>query len=417
MPDSVIVVGGGVVGLCAAYYAMRSGRRVTVLERGAPDRDACSFGNAGMIVPSHIVPLAAPGMPGLGLRMMRDPESPFSLRLRADPDLWRWAWEFFRASNASHVARSAPPLRDLHLESLRLYEELAADLDDFGFTRRGIVQLCETEEALHEEAKAAQLAQSLGIPASVIDSVECAKLNPGLRVSAAGGIYYPKDAHLAPQHLMDAMERALAAGGAEIRWGQEIRGFRARPGRVESVRTAQGEIAADAFVLAAGVWSSDLAQELGLRLPLMGGKGYSFTLPHPMKNLTTPALLIEARVAVTPMGPSLRFGGTMEITRPDLSVDPARAGGILRSIPRYFPDFSPQDFRGIPVWSGLRPLSPDGLPYLGPFERFSNLYAATGHAMMGVSLAPATGRLLAGMMAGEEAVLDPLPFRPDRYDA
>src|SRR5438552_1933199 len=173
---SILIVGGGVIGLCTAYYAARDGHQVTVVERGAPDHDSCSLGNAGLIVPSHIVPLAAPGMVSTGLRMLLNPESPFSIRLRPDRELLRWGWKFIRTANAGHVERAAPVLRDLHLASRGLYEELAETIGDFGLMKKGSVALCRTERALEEEAKLGDLARRLGMPAETVSREEAARL-------------------------------------------------------------------------------------------------------------------------------------------------------------------------------------------------------------------------------------------------
>jgi D-amino-acid dehydrogenase len=332
-----------------------------------------------------------------------------------DPDLWRWTWRFCQSANADHVARAAPLLRDLHLESRRLYEALAEELDDFGYTERGIVQLCKTEQGLNEETETGKQAERLGIPAHPLTPAECRKLEPNVRLTVAGGVYYPKDAHLSPEKLVASLERALRERGVQFRWSEEVIGFSAGPHSIEGVKTRNETLPADAFVLAAGSWSSPLMKTLGMRLPMMGGRGYSLTLPQPPVTLTTPALLIEARVAVTPMGTSLRFGGTMEIVRPDVPENPARVRGIVKSIPDYLPDFSPKDFRQIPAWSGYRPLSPDGMPYVGAFRRYPNLYAATGHAMMGVSLAPITGHLLADLISDSKPALDIQRLAPDRF--
>ncbi len=412
----VVVVGGGIIGLCTAYYVMRRGHRVTVIERGAPDHDSCSLGSAGMIVPSHFVPLAAPGIIRAGLRMLADPESPFSLRPRPSADLLRWGLLFALAATPGRVARAAPLLRDLSLASRRAYEALAADLgDDFGLTLCGLLALCRTPRALHEEARTARQACALGVPAELLTPEEAARAEPGVRLDIAGAVLYPLDAHLTPGRLAAALTAALTAGGADFRWRTDATGWRVREGRVIAVATSSGELAADEYVLAGGAWSPQTVRGLGLRLPVQAGKGYSITLPHPRKTPSLCALLAEARVAVTPMGGDLRFGGTLEISGLDTSVSRRRVDGILKAIPRYLPDFTPDDFRGLPVWSGLRPCSPDGLPYVGRFGRYANLSAATGHAMMGLSLGPVTGRMMAAVLSGESPDCDIRLLSPDRY--
>jgi D-amino-acid dehydrogenase len=413
---SILVIGGGVIGLCTAYYALRKGHRVTVVERGPPDHDCCSLGNAGMVVPSHFVPLAAPGMVALGLRMMFNPESPFYIRPRWSKELLGWAWKFYRAATAAHVARSAPLLRDLGLASRRCFEELAElPGHDFGLVKKGLLMLCKTEHTLHEEKKTARAAHQLDLPAEVLTPEDAARLDPAVRMDIAGAVYFPLDCHLSPQRFLAALTRAVEDHGVTVRWSTPVTGWRVAPGRIEAVRTAHGELSADEYVLAGGAWSPEVARGLDVRLPMQAGKGYSITLPRPRRLPSICSILTEARVAVTPMGEALRFGGTMEIVGLDESINPARVRGIVKAVPKYFPEFGPEDFRGLPVWRGLRPCSPDGLPYLGRFGRYANLSVATGHAMMGVSLGPITGKLMAEILSGEKPSVDVAALSPDRY--
>jgi D-amino-acid dehydrogenase len=412
----VLIVGAGVIGLSAAFYAARKGHRVTVLERGPAEGDGCSFGNAGMITPSHFVPLAAPGMVARGLRWMLDPESPFYVRPRLSPGLARWGYRFWRTANAGHVARSAPLLRDLHLASRACFEELAAlSTDDFGLTMKGLLMLCKTEHGLVEEALIAEQARALGIPAEVLTPAQAAALDPTLRMDVAGAVYFPLDSHLTPGRLMGMLRRETERSGVELAWDEAVTGWRVRGARVEAVRTTGGERTADEYVLSSGAWSTAMARDLGLDMPMLAGKGYSLTLDDPPRLPSLCSILAEAWVAVTPMGKTLRFAGTMELGGIDNSIDPARVSGIVKSVPRYFPELTMDHFREVKAWCGLRPCSPDGLPYLGRFARYANLSAATGHAMMGVSLGPVTGKLLAEILSGEKPSLDVGALRPDRY--
>jgi D-amino-acid dehydrogenase len=413
---SILIIGGGVIGLCTAYYAAQKGHRVTILERGEAGHDCCSLGNAGMIVPSHIVPLAAPGMVAMGLRMMFDPESPFHIRPRFNLKLWDWAWKFCRACNAGHVARSAPLLRDLGLASRRCFEELA-DLpgNEFGLVKRGLLILCREESTLHEEAKTVQLSKSLGLPAEMLTPKQAAEMEPNLRMTIAGAAYFPQDCHLCPEAFFGAISRKLREMNVDIRFGTEVTGWRVGDGQIQAVQTTRGDFTADEYVLAGGSWSPEIIRDLKLSLPMQAGKGYSLTLKSLPRLPRICAILTEARVAVTPMGSSLRFAGTMEIAGLDPSIDPSRVRGIVQSIPRYYPDFKPDDFRDIPVWSGLRPCSPDGLPYVGRFCRYRNLSTATGHAMMGLSLGPITGKLMAEVLSEETPSINLAALSPDRY--
>lgn len=417
MSKRVLIIGGGVIGLCTAYYAARRSYHVTVLDRSPGQRDGCSFGNAGLVVPSHFVPLAAPGMVSLGLKWMWKPESPFHVKPRLNRDLLSWSWKFFRAAHAAHVARSAPLLRDLHLASRACFEELAAlPGHDFGLVKKGLLMLCKTDHALAEEAKNAEQAQKLGVPAEILGAKKAAALDPNVRMDISGAVYFPLDCHLAPDRFMSALQRQLDHMRVQFAWETEVTGWRAHDGHIEAARTTRGDFTADEYVLCGGAWSPTIARELRLNLPMQAGKGYSLTLTRPRQLPQICAIFTEARIAVTPMGDSLRFGGTMELAGLNEDINPVRVRGIINAVPRYYPDFTPQDFDRIPPWRGLRPCSPDGLPYLGRTRHYANLSVATGHAMMGLSLGPITGRLIAEVLSGDPPSIELQLMSPDRYD-
>jgi len=414
--NHIVICGSGIIGLCAAYYLRLRGHEVTIVERGPEDRDGCSFGNAGMIVPSHFIPLAAPGMTALALKWMFDSKSPFYVRPRLSASLISWGVRFMRAANQAHVERSAPLIRDLSLASRALFEELAAlGDDDFGLTKRGLLMLCRSDDTLHEEAKIITRARELGVPAELVTPARAAELDPGVRMAIAGAVYFPLDCHLTPHRFMAKLQRLTSAAGVNFRWSTEITGWRAQGNRLVAALTAAGEIVADEFVLAGGSWSPATVRGLGLTLPMQAGKGYSLTLPRPRQLPHLCSIFTEARVAVTPMDGALRVGGTMELSGLDESIQANRVAGIVESVPRYFPDFKIEDFREPPVWRGLRPCAPDGLPYVGRFGRYPNLCAATGHAMMGLSLGPITGRLVAQLLSGEQPTINLAALSPDRF--
>lgn len=419
MRKHVLIVGGGIVGLCVAYYCSRKGHRVTLIERGGPDRDGCSFANAGMLVASHVVPLASPGMVQLALQWMWNAESPFYVKPRFSADLLDWGWKFYRAATQTHVDRAAPRLRDLHLASRACYKEWALLWgNEFNLAEQGLLMLCNTERGLEEEANNATRATQLGIPAEVLTPAATAELEPNVRMAIAGSVYFPLDCHLTPALLMAVLTREVERAGVKVIYGTEASGWRSTGTRIDAVRTSRadtGELSADEYVVCAGIWSKSIVRDLGLRIPMQAGKGYSLTLETPAWLPRVCAILSEARVAVTPMGSTLRFGGTMELTGIDEKINPARVRGIVKSVPRYYPDVAAAHFEGATVRSGLRPCPPDGLPFIGRVSRFANLSVATGHAMMGISLGPITGKLVAEMLSDEPLSCSIGGLRPDRY--
>lgn len=403
--ERVVIVGGGVIGLCSAYYALKRGFQVTVIEREAAGGDNCSMANAGMIVPSHFTPLAAPGMMAKGLRWMFNPESPFYVKPRMSLDLVRWGWLFYRHSTARHVAASRELLRDLNLESRRLFTELAEDTD-FSLEKRGLLMLCKTQKGLDEEASVATQAHEIGLQAEVLDAAATALLDPAVTMNITGAVHFPQDCHLSPALFMASLRRRVLNGGALIESGVTINSIETRDSQVVALTGNGRRFEGGKFVIAGGSWSADLLKSVGLKLPLQAGKGYSLTLPVPPELPRLCSIFAEAKVAITPMDGCLRFGGTMEVGGLDASINAARVRGIVKSVPGYFPKFSERDFDGVRPWAGLRPVSPDGIPYLGQVPGFANLIAASGHSMMGLSLGPVSGRLVADLLAG-----DP-PFRP-----
>lgn len=414
MSKRVVVIGGGVIGLSVAACCASHGHCVTLVD-ATPRTRGSSLGNAGMVVPSHFVPLAAPGMVAMGIKWMANPESPFYIKPRFSLDLLRWGYRFWQACNPAQVRRAAPVLRDLHLASRAAYAELADAGENLGLVKNGLLMLCKSPEAFHEEVETAQTACQLGLHANILDAAQAAGLEPGIEMDIHGAIHYAEDCHLDPRSYVESREQALLAAGGQFVYEARAIDWRVRGRSIDAVVTTAGEIAGEQFVLAGGAWSPELALRLGLRLPMQAGKGYSVTHPHPVQTPRICAILVEARVAVTPLGSALRFGGTMEIAGLNERINPRRVQGILKSIPSYYPAFSVADFAGIEPWQGLRPCSPDGLPYLGRTRTADNLLVATGHAMMGLSLAPVTGQIIAGLIDRQPSPIDLELLSPDRF--
>ncbi len=415
--SKVIIIGGGVIGLFSAYYLHKSGWEVEILDKGDL-LDNCSYGNAGMITPSHFVPLAAPGMVEQGIRWMFNSKSPFYVKPSLDAQLFGWGLKFLKSATKKHVDRSAGALRDISMLSKTLFKEFEQDTNiDFGLEDKGILMLFKTPKMVEEEQHLAEQATNLGLDAQYLSPEECSKLQPGVELDILGAVHYHCDAHLYPNKLMSGLIKYLDnAKGINIHPNTEVVKIDHEGNKITSVSSAEKEFKGDAFVLAGGSWSPGIAKLTGLKVPLMPGKGYSFMVKQdPSKQMTIPSILCEARVAVTPMNGSIRYGGTMEVGKINDQINMNRVKGIVESVPKYFPDFKPDVPQKKDIWFGFRPVSPDGMPYIGLSDKYKNLAIATGHAMIGLSLGPATGKLIDEVLNGTKTAMNITPFSVQRF--
>jgi D-amino-acid dehydrogenase len=411
----VVIVGGGIIGLFTAYYLSEEGFEVTILDKGDM-ADSCSIGNAGMIVPSHIVPLASPGIISKGLKWMLSSTSPFYIHPRLDRRLMQWCLLFYKSATRKHVEYSIPYLKNLSLYSKSLYLKLAAQYSEgnLGLEEKGLLMLYKTKEAAHEEEAFAALARQHGLGAEVLSKEDVQRMEPHVGVDALGAVFFPGDAHLHPARLNEFLVNHLESKGVKIVRHTKVLNFAFAGKTVKSVITDKGDYAADYVIITAGAWSGEVANKLKISMPMLGGKGYSFLVDN-QPAIQRPAILTEARVAVTPFGGQVRFGGTMEITNDNISTNESRVRGIHNAVSRYYGDFQCAFPDKKDIWSGMRPCSPDGLPYIGFTERWNNVLFGSGHSMMGISLAPATGKLLAEQLMNRKVQVRIDAFSPDRY--
>jgi D-amino-acid dehydrogenase len=413
--SKAIIIGGGVIGLFSAYYLHKSGWEVEVFDKGDMT-DNCSYGNAGYISPSHFVPLASPGMVGQGIRWMFNNKSPFYVKPSLNPDLISWGLKFARNCTQKHVDRSAGALRDAMVLSHQLYHQFEKESGiDFCLEDRGIFVMFKTEKVADHERHLVEKATNLGLDAQYLTAEETRAMQPHIDLDILGSVLYRCDSHMYPNMLMKGLIKHLEELGVKLHRNEEVTGIHHEGEKITGVIAGGKEYTGDACLVAGGSWSPAIAKLAGVNIPLMPGKGYSFMVHQPVKKMTIPAILAEARVAITPMNGSIRFGGTMEVRKINKKVSMNRVEGIVEAVPKYFPDFKlpmpdPKD-----VWFGFRPVSPDGLPYIGLSNKYKNLGIATGHAMIGLTLATATGKLMAEAFNGEKPSMDTGIFSPDRY--
>jgi D-amino-acid dehydrogenase len=412
---NIVIIGGGAIGMCAAYYLNQAGHTVTVVDKGQPGQ-ACSLHNAGYLAPSHFVPLAHPGIITQGLKWMLNPESPFYIKPRLNLELISWVLRFRQHSTQKHVRESMVLLRDLGNASLALFEEMAQRNGmDFGLQKKGLLTLYNTDRGRRGLEHEAKLAKEIGVEARMLNRDELHGLEPGVSYKATGGLYFPGDAHIVPADFVAQLHSYLHNQGVVFHTDTEVIGVERTNGKISSVVTATQRITGDEFILATGSWSSGLAHALGITLPLQAGKGYSITVKQ-KPPFSVPMILTEARVAITPFDGSMRFAGTMELAGLNLTLNQRRIGAIMKAVPQYLEGFDGAVPASAELWSGLRPLSPDGLPYIGRFRKCPNLIAATGHAMIGITLATITGKLVAGIANEQKTSIEISKLLPDRFN-
>lgn len=415
MSKEVIIIGGGIIGLSSAFYLQDAGYKVTVLDT-TDMQQGCSYGNAGYVCPSHFVPLATPGIIKQGLKWMLNAKSPFYVQPRLSGELISWGLKFMKSATKEHVERSAIPLRDIALLSKQLYESWAQLPGmDFAYEPKGMLELFQTAENAHHAEHTLKDALALGLDTRLLNKAELQAMEPGADIDAIGALYFAGDAQLYPNKLMQCLLNWLQQKGVRLIGSQEVTGFITEGKVLKGVKTANQQYPADHVVLAAGVWSSAVAKQLNLRLPMVGGRGYSVTYEDAPYKVHHSIILSEARVAISPMdGNKIRFGGTMEITGVNAPPRMQRVQGILESVKRYFPAYDIPMPAADKVWYGYRPCSADGLPYIGNVQPYTNLTIATGHSMLGISLGAGTGKLVSELVQGVPASMDITPFHPQR---
>ena len=428
-----VVIGAGIIGLACAYELRRRGEDVVVLDKSEPGA-AASAGNAGWITPSLSGPVAAPGIVRQSVKWILRPDSPLYMRPRADAMFLSWLLSFCRHCTERAYQAGLDAVATLNAQTMTLYDALVADGVRFEMRRQGVLFAFLSRTALEHAAADLDRMRSHGYGiARHLTGPEARDLEPILSSAVLGGIVVDEERHVRPESLTAGLVARLVEMRATIRAGLEATGFRtprassmvpaqnkstlshntASAGTVRAVTTANGSIEADRFVIAAGAWSADLTRKLGFRLPMQAGKGYSITLLGAAPRIGRPLYLDEARVAVSSFDGAFRLAGTMELSGINTHLDQRRVEAIRRSADRYLVNWRHGSHEDI--WVGMRPLTPDGLPVIGAVPGYNNVYLATGHAMLGITLAPATAAALAGLMLEGTSTVDLRPFEPARF--
>jgi D-amino-acid dehydrogenase len=411
----VIVVGGGVIGTACAYYLARSGWQVTLVDQG-PFGKGCSHANCGYVCPSHVLPLAGPGAISMAFRSLFTRNSPFRIKPRLDLGLWSWLFHFARRCNRHDMLQAGHAIQALLNSSRRLYDQLLLEERiECEWETKGLLFVFQSQKGMDHYAHTDDLLRTeFNMPAVRYDQTALAALEPALKPGLAGGWLYPGDAHLRPDRLMSSWRRVLEKRGVSVRESCEVRGFLTnQPGHARALATSQGELPAEAFVVATGAWAPMLAKQLGCKIPIQPGKGYSITMPRPARCPTYPMIFEEHRVAVTPMRTGYRLGSTMEFAGYDSTLNRRRLSILTDGASHYLHDPTCEPVEE--EWYGWRPMTYDSIPIIDRSPTMANVLIAAGHNMLGLSMAPATGALVAEMLGGTALHIDQRPYAVTRF--
>jgi D-amino-acid dehydrogenase len=410
----VVVVGGGVVGACCAYYLVKTGHTVTLVDRGAFGA-GCSHANCGYVCPSHVLPFAAPGAIWSTLKTLFKRNSPLKVRPGVALANLRWFLGFARKCNARDMLKSGHAIQALLNSSRALFAELIRDERiECEWETKGLLFVFRTPKHFEHYAHTDELLRcEFAMPAKRFNAEELAALEPALKPGQAGGYLYESDAHLRPDRLMSELKRVLLARGVEIREQCAVMGFARANSTATAVRTSAGELPADSFVVATGAWTPLLNAELGCRVPIQPGKGYSITMPRPALCPTHPLIFEEHRVAVTPFTSGYRLGSTMEFASYDDRMNRSRLSLLTDAAKLYLKEPLAEPVQE--EWWGWRPMTFDSVPIIDRAPAARNVIIAAGHNMLGLSMAPATGKLVSEMLAGGATHLDVAPYELKRF--
>ena len=415
---TVVVTGGGIIGLACAHYLTRAGCTVTVIDRAGIGQ-ACSYANCGYVCPSHVLPLNEPGALLAGFRSLFSPRSAFRIKPQLRLDIYRWLFEFARRCTHDRMIAAGhclQPLLESSMDEYRLLFESTALTGEW--KEQGLLYVFETKEGFAKFSQTdALLTKTYGLAARRIEGDELTGFDAALRDGLAGAYFYDDDASLRPDKLIREWRSELAQSGVEFVENCALEQVRKTAGRIAALETSKGELAADHYVFAAGAWSSGLAEELGCNIPVEPGKGYSLTMPKPDICPQYPMLFPEHRIGVTPFDEGYRIGSMMEFVGFDSSIPEQRIDQLRESARPYLKtSVGDEALTGAEeIWYGWRPMTWDSLPIIGRVPGLDNGLLATGHNMLGLTLAPATGRLIAEIVCGQPTHVDIGAFSPARF--
>ena len=414
----IIVLGSGVIGTTSAYYLARAGHEVTVIDRQPAAGLETSFANAGEVSPGYSAPWAGPGVPMKAVKWLLMQHSPLVVRPAFDPEMWRWMFQMLANCNQKSYEINKGRMVRLAEYSRDCLVDLRADTGiAYDERTQGTLQLFRTQKQLDGSAADIAVLQRYGVPYSVLDPEGCERVEPALsnvRGKFVGGLQLPGDETGDCFKFTQRLAQMAEGLGVKFRQGVDIKRLVVAGDRIAGVVTDKGELKADSFVLALGSYSPLMLRQVGIRIPVYPVKGYSITIPIVDAGGAPESTVMDEtfKVAITRLGDRIRVGGTAEIAGYDLSLHQARRDTLEHSVSDLFPkggDTSKAEF-----WCGLRPMTPDGTPVMGPTP-FRNLFLNTGHGTLGWTMACGSGRVLADLVSGKQPEIGLEGLFMDRY--
>lgn len=412
--ETALIVGSGVVGIACAHYLSEAGFEVTVIDQSSI-ASGCSQANCGYVCPSHILPLTEPGAIGIAIKSMFESNAAFRVKPRISPPFWNWMWQFTRRCNRRHMLEAAFHLKSILESSMLEYRQIVSDESlDCEWKDSGLLHVLRTTSGMRDFAGTDKLlGEEFGLRARRIEGEELPEFDAALKPGLAGAFYYEGDAFVHPELLNGSWSRRLRQHGVDFVENCKLNAVEKKHGQVSGLQTSKGTLKADQYVFATGAWSPQLSAYLDCPIPIEPGKGYSVTMERPGICPEYPMLFPEHRVGVTPFDDGYRLASIMEFVGFDTSIPEYRIRQLRESAEPYLVE--PHTARTLETWYGWRPMTWDSLPIIGRVPRLGNAYLATGHNMLGLSLAAGTGKLIAEIMQGQSTHIDASAFSPERF--
>lgn len=410
--SQVLIIGGGIIGLSCAVALAEKNIEVVVLEKNKIGF-GCSYGNAGWMTPCFAMPLPMPGMLFKSLKWLLNPEGPLYIKPTPSPLLFRWMFQFLKAMNQTQAQAAIEAMVELSKVSLQGYEKLGKEFSEIGFQKKGLLMVGQSKTGVLAAEEEMHLVADYGVPGIKLSPQLIREMEPSLTGELAGGVYFPEEAHGEPLKIVQALATKARTLGVEIQEDTEFQQAQIKNGKIQSIKTNRGDLKAENYVLATGSWSTELARQLQISVPILGGKGYAMIVPPLNIQPKHPMMLVEKKIAVTPRESSLRIAGTLELVNQDFSITDRRVQAIVKGAREFLP--LPEELQVQELWRGLRPCTPDGVPLIGFTKNISNLMLACGHQMLGLQSGLGTGVLVADLISKGHSELNRKVYSPDRF--